>query len=165
MATWRQCASLPLAALLLAANACSHKSSPVAPDTIPDLVSNGTFSAAIAGTTWTAIDSVTVAKPTTTNLDVTASSTTYTVTLRLAGFTGPGVYPLTGPSIFGSSANVTLPNGMRWASGGLNTVGSITITTITESRVVGSFAFDAIPITGGATTLIHVTKGSFDVAY
>lgn len=132
---------------------------------MPNLVTNGSFTAAIDGAGWSAAGSVSVVNKGDDNIVVTAVSTTYNMTLSLAHATMVDDYPLILPSIFGSSANLTNASGARWATGALGATGSVTVTTFTASRIAGTFAFAGAPITGGAVSLMHVTRGTFDVTY
>jgi hypothetical protein len=159
----RQLFSFVLA--LFMSSGCGHGSSGTAPDSVANLVTNGSFAARIDGTGWTAAGAVTVVKPGADNLNITAVSTTYGVAFKLAGVTAPGVFPLTAIPTTGSTAAVTHTNGMRWVTGGLGLTGSITITTFTASRVAGSFSFQAAPVSGGAIGVVQVTNGAFDVIY
>lgn len=143
--------------------ACSH-GSPSEPANVPDLVTNGSFSAAIDGVGWSAVGKVLVVKGDD-DIAIAAMSSSYNVTLILAHPTAVGDYPMTAPSIFGSSAQLTNASTARWTTGGSDGTGLVTITTLTASRIAGTFAFAGLPVTSGATSLVHVTRGTFDVTY
>jgi hypothetical protein len=150
-----------VAALMLCA--CS-RDSPSEPASVPNLVTNGSFSASIEGASWSAVGNVSVVKRDD-NITVTAVSSTYNITLSLGHATLVGDYPLIVPSIFGPSASVMNASGARWVTGGIGATGLVTITTLTASRIAGTFAFAGLPVTGGAVSLVHVTRGTFDVTY
>ena len=143
--------------------ACSHDS-PSEPASVPNLVTNGSFSAAIDGAGWSAVGNVSVVRGDD-QITVSAVSTTYNVMLNLANATAVGDYPMTTPSIFGSSAQLMNASAARWTTGGIDATGLVTITTLTASRIAGTFAFAGLPVTSGATSLVHVTRGTFDVTY
>ena len=89
-------------------------------------------------------------------------SNPYTIVLSLANITGTGTYPLgVTPQIFGGSAQVSdLSSG--WATPNTGQDGTLVITTLTATQIVGTFSFVATPIltaTGNKT----VTEGQFDI--
>lgn len=85
------------------------------------------------------------------------------ITISLANIAGPGTYPLgVGPTVFGGSGIVVLDaNG--WGTPLSGDAGSITITTLSTTQMVGTFSFVADASTGGATGVKSVTEGAFDV--
>ena len=85
------------------------------------------------------------------------------LTISLAYIPGPGTYPL-GMNIGTSPGGiVTVLNGTASYSTPLSGVaGSITITTLSATRAIGSFTFSATPVVGLAANLA-VTNGVFDV--
>ena len=153
-----------LLAPLFVATACARHSTDASPEIAVNRVTNGSFSATLAGASWSAVGQVTVAKLGADNLNITAVSDSYGIAFKLGGVTGTGVYPLTAIPTMGSGASVTTASGLRWATGGLGLTGSISITTLTASRVAGSFAFEAVPITG-TSSVLRVQNGTFDVSY
>ncbi len=93
----------------------------------------------------------------------TAGGVTRSIAISLAYITGPGTYP------FGTNIGTT-PGGVAshlsgaavWTTPLSGTAGSITITSISATRVVGTFTFTATPVGGTAANLV-VTNGSFNV--
>lgn len=150
--------------LTFASSACDRSTPAEGPGTVVNRVTNGSFAATIEGTRWTAVDSVAVAHngP---HMSVRAVSPSYTVEINLANISGAGVFPLTLPSILGSSANLTTPGGARWSTGSLASTGSVTVTTLTTSRIAGTFAFVGHPVPAGGASFIRVTDGTFDVQF
>jgi len=77
----------------------------------------------------------------------------------------------TGTQAFGSSAQalgtLTLGTASWSATGtaGIGGTGSITLTTLTANRAVGTFTFTAKPLAGGAAGDKVVTQGAFDVTF
>ena len=77
---------------------------------------------------------------------------------------GTGTYPINGTT----PTNAILIEGQQtWAaSAGVGGSGTITITTLTATRVAGTFSFTAVPNAGtGATGNRVVTNGEFDVEF
>ena len=87
----------------------------------------------------------------------------YTVVFQLYNIAGPGTYPLgVGVSVPGGSALIsTIAGGWRTPQTGAD--GSITITTLTASRMEATFNFTAVPFTGSVTGTKTVTDGSLVV--
>lgn len=85
----------------------------------------------------------------------------YTIAITLYNIGGPGTYPMgVGPQVAGGSAIVSTAAG-GWATPQSGADGTITITTLTASRIEGTFNFTASPLSGGATGTRTVTDGSF----
>ena len=84
-----------------------------------------------------------------------------TLVITLYNVPGPGTYPLgVGPSVPGGNALIsTTAGGWKTAQSGAD--GTITITTLTATRMEGTFSFTAVAFTGGATGTKTVTDGSF----
>ncbi|MEP6492223.1 MAG: hypothetical protein ABJF01_06075 [bacterium] len=77
---------------------------------------------------------------------------------------GPGTYSVASGNSIGGSAIVT-QSAKGYSSASTGGTGSVTITTLTANHVVGTFVFDAIGSTGGATGTVHVTNGKFDITF
>ena len=90
-----------------------------------------------------------------------SGGTSYTIVISLYNIGGPGTYPLgVGVSVPGGNIVVSsLAGGWRTPQTGAD--GTITITTLTASRIEGTFSFTAVPFTGGATGNKSVTDGAF----
>ena len=85
--------------------------------------------------------------------------TTLNITLYNVG--APGTYPLgVGPQVPGGSGLVSNLSG-GWGTPQTGADGSIMITTLTATRIEGSFFFTANATTGGATGSKAVTLGTF----
>ena len=84
----------------------------------------------------------------------------YTVIITLYNIPGPGTYPLgVGPSVAGGNALIsTVAGGWKTAQTGAD--GTITITTLTASRMEATFSFTAVAFTGSVTGTKTVTEGS-----
>lgn len=85
----------------------------------------------------------------------------YTIVITLYNIGGPGTYPLgTGVSVPGGNVLISTTAG-GWRTPQTGADGSITITTLTSSRIEGTFNFTAVPFTGTVTGTKTVTDGSF----
>ncbi len=77
---------------------------------------------------------------------------------------GPGTYSLSfGNTLAGSATYAKGSQG--WSTGLSGGTGTITITTLTTNHVVGTFSFDAVASTGGASGTIHVTNGQINITF
>ncbi|TVP44068.1 MAG: hypothetical protein EA350_12280 [Gemmatimonadales bacterium] len=86
-----------------------------------------------------------------------------TIFLWLMNIPGPGTYPLgTGGNVSGGSAIVSDATG-GWGTPLSGAAGSISITTLTDSRFVATFFFTAEASSGSATGTRTVTAGSVDL--
>jgi hypothetical protein len=77
---------------------------------------------------------------------------------------GPGVY---GIGAAGEAANAdVIEGGASWEAAITGGTGSITIDTITATRVVGSFQYTAVPVSGStATGTVTVANGQFALSF
>lgn len=86
------------------------------------------------------------------------------ITLILSNISGTGTYPLgTGAGVEGGLATY-VENGAGWGTPLSGQAGTITLTTLTDTRIKGSFSFTATEHTGGATGTRTLTGGTFDLA-
>ena len=84
-----------------------------------------------------------------------------TIVITLYNIPGLGTYPLgTGVSVPGGNALISTAAG-GWRTPQTGADGTITITTLTATRMEGTFSFTAVAFTGGATGTKTVTDGSF----
>jgi hypothetical protein len=77
----------------------------------------------------------------------------------------PGTYSVGPNNTNFASAVVTKGGSAGWGSTFAGGSGSVTITTLTSNHMVGTFSFDAGPSTGGATGVVHVTNGKFNITF
>jgi uncharacterized protein DUF6252 len=154
---------LALLAGLVAAIACGGSSSSTAPQSS---LLNGRFTASINGAAWTATGRVSVTPSDAHSLIIQGSSPTYIITLDLLNAVAVGVYNLPGDSLLASFANGTnFSAGASWSTSLTGGSGSVSLTTLTSSRVAGTFSFVAFPPTGSKAGTLNVASGSFDVTY
>jgi hypothetical protein len=92
------------------------------------------------------------------------SATTRVITLILHNIDEPGTYPLGVSSAnVGGVAVYSTTSGQSWATPASGAAGTITLTTLTQGRIAGTFSFTAVPQTGAATGNKVVTNGEFDL--
>jgi hypothetical protein len=84
------------------------------------------------------------------------------IVITINNISGPGTYPLgvDAATVYGGFAGVT--GAGTWNTPISGAAGSITITTLTTTRIVGTFNFTATAAAGGATGSKVVTNGVFD---
>jgi hypothetical protein len=85
------------------------------------------------------------------------------LTLSVFNIGVPGTYPLgVGASVFGGTASLAEGSSAWWTplSG---SAGEIVITTVSATRLAGTFSFVAVPLLGAAAGNRSVTHGAFDV--
>jgi hypothetical protein len=132
--------------------------------TAPELPSlSGSMSAVVDGQPWTATIALTAAV----NGGILgfagsdADQTTIGMAMVLAG---PGTYVVEPNSP--TNATYTEAGAAQWAARTDLGSGSITLTTTTESRAVGTFEFTVAPDVGNpATGTKQITQGRFDVTF
>lgn len=154
---------VPLALAFLA-NACGSDKAPTDPTTGGAAVTNGTFTATINGTNWSAIGQVAVTRANNI-VSIAGASTTYVISFGIGTAGVAGVYPLSYQNPTGSIAIASNVSGGGWATSKAGGAGTITLTALTATRVAGTFVFDAPAVSGNATGTLHVTNGKFDVTY
>lgn len=157
---------LILFALGLFAAGCSDDDNPVDPGTV-----NNAMSAKVDGQQWSADQSaITVtgnaATPRQGTISISGTRITpqLNITLVLSFITGPGTYPL-GVSIVSNAGGTGLvtnpPN--TWLTPLSGEAGTVTISTRTDSRIAGTFAFVAAELPGSSSGATIVTEGHFDI--
>jgi len=160
----------PLLGLLLA-TACGGSDGPTDPNpaTPPPPGGNATYTASVDGQAWASaasLTSVTAALSGTYIISgsVLAGASTRAITLNLMNIPGPGTYPLgTGAGVSGGSA-IYAENVGGWITPLSGEAGTLTITTLTATRIAGTFSFTAVASAGSATGTRSVTNGAFDLA-
>lgn len=160
----------PMQAILLILAACSGGG------TGPSGTVNGTFTAVIDGTAWNGSTSQfstaggSIPGFQTMGGSKVVSATDYTtITLTLGYLSGPGTYPLgvNHATTAGGLATVSVQQGSTlgvWTTGLTGAAGTLTIATLTSTRMTGTFQFSATPQLGtSATGTKVVTNGMFDL--
>lgn len=154
--------SLLFALVITVCAGCGGTDSP----TGPNGPNNGSFSAQIDGTSWSA--TTIIPGMVTTAGGVSAIGTgSLTFSIAFAWIdqltTGTWTIGAGGPSV-GFNANMS-QGGQTWSAGAVGGSGTLTITTRTASRVVGTFSFTMVPSGGGSGPSRQVTNGQFDVTF
>lgn len=172
-ATWRSWTHAALLVAVLAAIGCGggDADGPTGPE-MPD--ADGYMTARIDGSAWQS-DAIYVnagAQAAGAGIIViqgtrVSGSDGLSINISLANIPGPGTYPLgTAAAVSGGSAGVAESGGQ--AAAGWNTpfsgaAGTITIASMDEERITGTFGFTAEAVTGSATGARTVTEGRFDL--
>ena len=150
-------------AVTLGAAACGGGGDSTGPDN-----GQNRFTAKIDGTNWASNAGaerigVTISQPglfSITGIQLGGSG--LTIVMTLTNIPGPGTYPLgVGFSVAGGNVLISSAAGPGWRTAQTGADGSITITSLTSSRIEATFNFTAVPFTGGATGNRTVTDGSF----
>jgi len=166
------------ALLLLSLAACGGSSSSTGPNGNTN-GANGTFTATIDGAPWVSSSNQTAGGSTAANavpgvVTLTGtkivSSTNYTsISLLLGYLSGPGTYPLGvnqgttagGAGIVSTASGATFST---WSTNLTGSAGTVTITSLTSTRIGGTFQFTAPPQSFTTTTGTRVvTNGAFDL--
>ncbi len=164
------------AMLLLSLAACGGSSSSTGPT---NTGANGTFTATIDGAPWVSSTNQTAGGSTAANavpglVTLTGtkivSSTNYTTISLLLGYlSGPGTYPLGvnqattagGAGIVSTASGATFST---WSTNLTGSAGTVTVTSLTSTRIGGTFQFTAPPQSFTTTTGTRVvTNGVFDL--
>jgi hypothetical protein len=130
---------------------------------------NGSFTVTINGTTWRATGNVSVTRGQNNFIGIAgtglAGSTTYAIVVGIANATGPGTHTL---NVFsgGDGSSVTIGSGaaVGYSTGLQGGSGTLTVTSVTSNRIVGTFSGTAIPAGSGGPNLV-LTSGTFDLTF
>jgi len=121
-----------------------------------------TFSATVGGVAWSSPAPLAII--TSTGVSVTGSDagnkTTVTVSVLASA---PGTYSLTFGQSTGGVGTVNKTGGQAYSTVATGGTGTVTFSTLTAHRAVGTFAFDALG--ANATDILHVTNGKFDITF
>jgi hypothetical protein len=138
---------------------------------IPDNAGSA-LTATIGGTTWNAAF---IQGNVTTNalfgpgqfFTIASTNSTRGVSITLSGVTGPGTYTLGNTGTVTRQltvSNVTNPLANMWTSIGTGASGSVIITSMTATRIKGTFSATLVPAAGSTTVgNLVVANGTFDV--
>jgi hypothetical protein len=129
---------------------------------------NGTFSVSVNGTTWRAQGTVSVTRGTNNFIGVAASgyagSTPYSIVVGIGNATGPGTHSL---NVFaGGDGSSVIVGGVQtgWGTAFQGGGGTLTITSLTSNRIVGTFSGTAVASSGTAANLV-LASGQFDITF
>ena len=100
-------------------------------------------------------------------LQISSTNSMRGVSITLSGVTGPGTYALGNTGTVTRQigvTNVANPLSGMWTSIGSGASGSVVITTMTATRIKGTFTATLVPAAGSTTAgNLAVTNGTFDV--
>jgi hypothetical protein len=150
---------------LLGASACGGSDKSTGPTNNAATAGDGAISATINGTAWRSRKNADRVSKSGNVYAIVSFNLPYTISLGIAGLTGPGTVNLnlaTGGQ--GSLAIIANANG-GWGTAFTGGSGTITVTTLTANRIAGTFSFDAVPGSGNATGTLQVRNGKFDVTF
>lgn len=132
--------------------------------------SNGSMTAQINGVSWRSIGAISVSRQPQQNVigfagTGSGGNTTYAVSIAISAATGPGTHNL---NIFaggdGSSLIIGNSAALGWATAAQGGSGTLTITSLTANRIVGTFSGILSPA-GHSAGNLTVTGGTFDVTF
>ena len=137
---------------------------------LPGGTANGSMTATIGGASWRSIGAVSVTRQQQQNIigfagTGSAGSTTYAVSISIVNATGPGTHNL---NVFAGGDGSTLIVGnsaaLGWATAAQGGSGTLTITSLTSNRIVGTFSGTLAPAGHSAGNLV-VAGGTFDITF
>lgn len=123
----------------------------------------GGLSATVNGAAWCSPAPAATVKGTIVSVAGLDAGLTGAISFAFVG-TAAGTYSLAVGNFNAGIATYT-KNGQGWGTGFAGGTGSVTVTTLTSNHVVGTFTFDAAPVSGGATGTVHVTNGVFNITF
>ncbi len=92
-----------------------------------------------------------------------ASNDLSNLTMGVTGVSGPGTYPLGSVGVMGVT-DVGSPSTHMWSSKGAGPSGSVTVTSMTDTRIQGTFTATLGPAPGTSTSgSVTITEGTFDL--
>jgi len=156
---------------LLVTTACGGSDEPTDPNSPnpPPPGGSANFTASVDGQAWASaanLTNVTAAQSGTYIISgsVLAGASVRALTLTLMNIPATGTYPLgTGAGVSGGTA-IYAESAGGWLTPLSGEAGTITITTLSATRIAGTFSFAATATSGGATGTRTVTNGAFDLA-
>jgi hypothetical protein len=151
----RYTARIVLVGSLLVAAACGGDST-TGPGT------TGAMSATIDGAHWTSSLGA-AASHASGAYGVGGSNSSFTLGIGFAD-TGVGTYEVSATSP--TNLIVTQQGGAAWVANVTGGSGSVTVTSVSATRITGTFNFTAIPLpNSGATGNRTITNGTFDITF
>jgi len=135
-------------------------------NTGPNGQTNGDMTAKIDGSSFSSVATYATRNATNAGTIVALSGAEADGTALGFGFVdaGPGTYTVSATSP--TNATLIEPGGHAWVASVVGGSGSVTITTLDATHIVGTFAFSMAPSAGtGATGTRAVTQGAFDVKF
>jgi len=158
--------ALVVTAALGAAACGGDDDDPIAPPEEND-PGTGPMTALVDGESWSAGTALNptahLIAPGTYSLTGTSTSDFRSIAFNLMNLPGPGTYPLgTGAGVSGGVATYAEQSG-GWVTPLSGMAGTLTVTTLTDTRLVGEVEFVARLTTGAGPDTRSITSGKFDV--
>ena len=151
----RHAARLVLTGSLLAAAACGGDST-TGPGT------SGAISATIDGAHWTSSLGATTSHSSG-SYGIGGSNSDATIGLAFPD-AGVGTYDI--GQLSPTNVLLTQQGGATWVASAIGGSGSVTVTSVTASRIVGTFNFTLVPLSGSSATGNRtITNGTFDITF
>jgi hypothetical protein len=116
--------------------------------------------ASFGGNVWNA--ATVVSQIASDTLILSSSNDDSSLSMSLGALSGPGTYPLSDTAPVRWIQVVPQSGGTGWGPGA-GTSGTVTITSLTATRVVGTFTATLAPAGGAAGSPLVITSGEFDV--
>jgi hypothetical protein len=134
-------------------------------NTGPNGQTNGDMTAKIDGASWTSVGTFATRTATNAGTIVALSGADANSTAIGMGFvdTGVGTYTISATSP--TNADLIESGGHAWAASAIGGSGTLTVTTLDATHIVGTFTFSMVASSGGATGTKSVTQGAFDVKF
>ena len=135
-------------------------------NTGPNGQTNGDMTAKIDGASFSSVATFATRNATNGGTIVALSGADANSTAIGMGFidTGVGTYTISATS--GTNADLIESGGHTWSASALGGSGTLTVTTLDATHIVGTFSFTMAPTTGsGASGNRSVTQGAFDVKF
>jgi hypothetical protein len=151
--------TLTLFATLLLSACGSDGDGLTEPDLSPE---NGTMTATVDGMSWSAIQIAIVRGG---NIITIGAANIDLIAIGIAWQDqGVGTYTIGGTPL--ATANLSEGGSNSWQANGVLGSGSVTITSVSATRVTGTFVFTAEASAGSGTPASRVvTNGAFDIAF
>lgn len=127
---------------------------------VPDNA-GGKVSGTFAGVSFNASSVASVSAPASGVLTFAGANTGQTLSVIVSGYTGVGTYALGG----GVSRSIRLTNTIApagtWGGTNATTTGTVTVTSVTTTRIKGTFTATLQPVVGGGSAV--AVSGTFDL--
>lgn len=129
---------------------------------------NGSFTAVVNGANWSATGTVTVTRQPPAFIGVSGSGfaggNAYAFIVGIGNATGPGTHSFNLAAGGDGSSMIIGSTTTGYGTAFNGGTGSVTITSLTATRIVGFFSGTAVPSSGSGSGLV-VTNGAFDVTF
>ena len=134
-------------------------------NTGPNGQTDGDMTARIDGSSWSSVAAFVTRNATNAgNIVAVSGADTHSIALAFAFVdAGVGTYTIDGTT----PTNAVLTDGGKgWVASAVGGSGTLTVTTLDATHIVGTFAFSMAPSDGtGATGTKSITQGTFDVKF